>query len=55
MTYFVLYLSAGREFRRITLYLRMMDEEIIARGSYQEPVTFLCVEPLDAPPLAWQP
>jgi hypothetical protein len=33
----------------------MMDEEIVARGSYQEAVTFLCIEPLDAPPLAWQP
>src|SRR5215210_1469597 len=32
----------------------MMDEEIIACGSYQETVTFLCVEPLDASPLAWQ-
>jgi hypothetical protein len=52
VTYFVLYFSAGREFRRITLYLGMMDEEIITRGSYQEAITFLCVEPLDAPPLA---
>jgi hypothetical protein len=33
----------------------MMDEEIIARGSYQKAVTLFCVEPLDASPLAWQP
>ena len=33
----------------------MVDEEIIARGTYQEAVPLLRVEPLDASPLARRP
>jgi hypothetical protein len=55
LPYLVLHLVVGRERRGVTLDLRVVDEEVFARRTDEEPVALLRVEPFDAPALSRRP